>query len=345
MRDRQWYLQTLDIAAAHRLSTGEGVIVGVLDSGVGPHPDLDGRVLDGISYVPGNNNSRVDGNGHGSAMAGIIAANGGTDDHLLGIAPRAKILSVRTGNGGKSLGRTNIPNGIRWAVDHGATVINISEGGKLEPGGQAAVRYALDHDVVVVAGSGNVSQFAPGSGVIEPAAFPGVIAVSAVDRTGIVWDGAIGGPEVVLTAPGVDIPAVCAEGGGRVPGYYLTSNGTSNAAAVVSGAAALIRARYPNLPAAGVIQRLISTAEDAGPPGRDPDYGYGRLNLINALTADVSTTGTNPLLPTASPTLDSGSGRDGSGVSAGFLIVAAGGCLVLMLAGVAGAVGVRRRRT
>ena len=345
MRDRQWYLQTLNVAAAHQLSTGDGVIVGLLDSGVGPHPDLDGRILDGFSYVPSNPSSLIDGAGHGSAMAGIIAANGGTDDHLLGIAPHAKILSIRTGSASKSLGRTNIPDGIRWAVDHGATVLNISEGGKLERGGEDAVRYALEHDVVIVAGSGNIAAFAPGTGVIEPAAFPGVIAVSAVDRTGTVWDGAIGGPEVVLTAPGVDIPTVCAEGGGRLAGYYPSSNGTSNATAVVSGAAALIRAKYPQMPARDVIQRLISTADDAGPPGRDPDYGYGRLNLLKALTADIPATDTNPLLPTAvTPTPGSAVDRAGNSRSSGIWIAAAGGCMVLVLAGVAGGVVAGRRR-
>ncbi|MEV6927435.1 S8 family serine peptidase [Dactylosporangium sp. NPDC051485] len=346
IRDRQWYLQTLDVAAAHEISTGAGVVVAVLDSGVGSHPDLDGQVIDGISYAPGTGTSRTDNDGHGSAMAGIIAANGGTDDHLLGIAPHAKILSVRTGTGSKSLGRTNIPDAIRWAVDHGATVLNLSEGGKLERGGEDAVRYALDHDVVIVAGSGNISAFAPGTGVIEPAAFPGVIAVSAVDRTGTVWDGAIGGPEVVLTAPGVDIPLICAEGGGRVAGYYPTSNGTSNATAVVSGAAALIRAKYPQLPARDVIQRLISTADDAGPPGRDPDYGYGRLNLIKALTAHVPPTAVNPLLPTAEATAaDPDTGRSGSGLSSGAWTAVGVGCVVLVLASAGVAVVSRRRNT
>jgi membrane-anchored mycosin MYCP len=345
MRDRQSYLQTLDVASAHRLATGDGAIVRLLDSGRGPHPDFDGRVLDGVSYVPSNPSSLVDGAGHGSAMAGIIAANGGTDDHLLGIAPPAKILSIRTGSAAKSLGRTNIPDGIRWAVDHGAAVINISEGGKLEPGGEDAVRYALDRDVVIVAGSGNIAAFAVGTGVIEPAAFPDVIAVSAVDRNGTVWDGAIGGPEVVLSAPGVYIPLVCAEGGDWVAGYYPTSNGTSNATAVVSGAAALIRAKYPKLPARNVIQRLISTADDAGPPGRDPDYGYGRLNLLKDPTADIPATDTNRLLPTAvTPTPGSAVGHAGNNRSSGIWIASAGGCLVLVLAGVVGGVVAGRPR-
>ncbi len=342
IRERQWYLQTLDVPAAHRISTGAGVIVAVLDSGVGKHPDLDGQVIDGISYAPGTGTSLTDNHGHGSSIAGVIAAKGGTSDHLLGIAPEAKILSVRTGTGSPALGKTNIPDGIRYAVDHGATVINISEGGKLERGGPEAVQYALEHDVVIVAGSGNMSQFQPGSGVIQPAAFPGVIAVSATDRAGKVWDGALGGPEVVLTAPGVDIPTVCAEGGGRTAGYNLTGNGTSISTAIVSGAAALIRASHPGMTANDVIQRLISTADDAGPPGRDRDYGYGRLNLVQSLTADVPAVASNPLQPArTSPAAESGRQLVSDGRLA---LLASGGCLIALLAGT-GVFVLRRRRS
>jgi membrane-anchored mycosin MYCP len=345
MRDRQWYLQTLDVAAAHQLSTGAGVVVAVLDSGVGTHPDLDGQVIAGISYAPGTGTSRTDNDGHGSSIAGVIAAKGGTPDHLIGIAPNAKILSVRTGTGTPGLGASHIPEGIRYAVDHGATVINISQGGKLERGSREAVQYALDHDVVIVAGSGNISRFPPGSGVIEPAAFPGVIAVSAYGRDGTVWDGAIGGPEVVLTAPGVDIPTVCAEGGIRTVGYYLTGEGTSIATAVVSGAVALIRAKHPQLSANDVIQRLISTAEDAGAPGRDPNYGYGRLNLVQALTTDLPAVATNPLQPATTPPADV-SASDGQLFHHGGLVLAvAVGCLLAVLAGAAVFIYRRRRST
>src|SRR5262249_43147926 len=96
MRDRQWYLSTLDVAGAHRLTTGAGVVVAVVDTGVGAHPDLSGQVLDGVAFV-GTGNGQRDGSGHGTAMAGVIAAMGGSADHLLGIAPGAKILPVKVG--------------------------------------------------------------------------------------------------------------------------------------------------------------------------------------------------------------------------------------------------------
>ncbi|MEV4513982.1 S8 family serine peptidase [Dactylosporangium sp. NPDC049525] len=342
MRDREWYLQTLDVAAAQKITAGDGVVVAVLDTGVGAHPDIDGQILDGTSYIGEPGSFRTDNDGHGSSMAGVIAAKGGNADHLLGIAPKSKILPVRIASSRSQMGPTNIPEGIRWAVDHGAKVINLSTGGTvIDRTAEDAVRYALDHDVVIVAGSGNTSQFPAGSGVIAPARFPGVLAVSAVDRDGKAWDGAIRGPEVVLTAPGVAIPLISASGGNRVVGYYPTANGTSIATAVVSGAAALIRAKYPQLPAKDVIQRLISTADDAGPPGRDPDYGYGRLNLVKALTADVAPVPANPLLvaasPTAAPTTATGGGVN-------LLLVAAGaGFLILLVAALGGWLLLRRR--
>lgn len=343
MRDRQWYLKTLDVAAAQKITAGDGVVVAVLDTGVGAHPDLDGQILNGTSYIGEPGSFRTDNDGHGSSMAGIIVAKGGNADHLLGIAPKAKILPVRIASASSQMGPTNIPEGIRWAVDHGAKVINLSTGAPtIDRTAEDAVRYALDHDVVVIAGSGNVSQFPAGSGVLAPARFPGVVAVSAIDRDGKAWDGAIRGPEVVLTAPGVAIPMVSASGGGRVVGYHPAANGTSAATAVVSGAAALIRAKYPQLPAKDVIQRLIATADDAGPPGRDPDYGYGRLNLVKALTTDVPPVSSNPLLAASSTAAPADAGKSGGGVN--LLVVAAGaGFLVLVVAALGGWLLLRRR--
>ncbi len=347
MRDKQWYLKTLDIAAAHKITTGDGAVVAVLDTGVGAHPDIDGQVAEGVSFVGETsdpNSFRTDNDGHGSAMVGIIAAKGGNADHLLGIAPKAKILVVRSMLNGETFATSNILESVRWAVDHGAKVINISNGSdRVQRGTEEAIDYAIAHDVVVVAGSGNVSAFPDGSGVIAPARLPGVVAVSAVDRDGKAWDGAIRGPQVVLSAPGVGIPVVAAVGGLNLdPGYHLASNGTSNATAVVSGAAALIRAKYPQLPAKDVIQRLISTADDAGPPGRDPDYGFGRLNLVKALTVEVPAATANPLLPSPTAAGEAGGGGSGTGVSP--LILAAGGFLVLLVSALAGWLLLRRRR-
>src|SRR5262249_12821453 len=141
----------LDVAGAHRLTTGAGVVVAVVDTGVGAHPDLSGQVLDGVAFV-GTGNGQRDGSGHGTAMAGVIPAMGGSAGPLLGIAPGAKILPVKVGASDKEFGFSRVGEGVRWAVDHGAKVINVSVGGpRLPADTRDAVRYALDRDAVVVA--------------------------------------------------------------------------------------------------------------------------------------------------------------------------------------------------
>ena len=164
-------------------------------------------------------------------------------------------------------------DGIYWAVDHGAKVLNISKSGGHDPipALTAAVQYASQHDVVIVAGAGNVEQ--TGIEVGSPARIPGVVAVSGVDKGANFWTGSSRGPQVVLGAPAVRII-------GPVPtsansnGYLLT-DGTSDATAIVSGVAALVRSKYPKLNAPSVINRLIKTAKDQGLPGRDQYFGFG----------------------------------------------------------------------
>ena len=287
LRDKQWYLTTLNIAAAHQLTKGSGVVVAVVDSGVSLHTDLVGQVLDtGHSFI-GPENQTQDEFGHGTEMAGMIAAKGGDSSHLLGIAPEAKILPVKVGSTQQALGGTFlIRDGIRWAVDHGAKVINVSMGYKQRPDNKRAeIDYALSKDVVVVACTGNVGTTHPeATGVEEPAALPGLLAIINTDRNGVRADTGVTGPEVVLAAPGVDVPALKPALVGA-PESYITGTGTSFAAALVSGAAALIRSKYPTMSANDVINRLIKTADDRGTPGRglgirvraaEPDEGAHR---------------------------------------------------------------------
>lgn len=159
---------------------------------------------------------------------------------------------------------------------------------------------ALKADVVVVAAAGNRPE---ATRVEWPAAYPGVIAAAGVDRDGNHAEVSVTGPEVVLAAPAVDIVSTNKLGETR----YSTGTGTSSATAIIAGAAALVRAKYPDLSAAEVVHRLTATAVDKGPPGRDELYGYGVLDLVAALTADVppmpsptaasQTTGPNLALP------------------------------------------------
>ena len=301
IRDRQWHLSTLRVAEAQRLSTGIGVTVAVVDTGVdGRHSDLAGNVLPGTDLTDPPNNGWTDQNGHGTAMASLIAGRGhGTDDGALGIAPQAKILPVRRTSGELPLDRGETAEGIRWAVDHGAHVVNLSLNGADTPALRQAVNYALERDVVVVAGVGLPGGLGK---ILAPARIPGVVAVSGVDRNGNIAASA-SGPEVAIAAPAKDI-VHATKGGG-----YSIGTGTSDATAIVSGVVALIRSKYPDLDAANVINRLIQTADDKGPPGRDERYGFGIVNPVRALTADVPRVDRNPLLdgvaPTTSPTAPS----------------------------------------
>jgi hypothetical protein len=290
----QWHLDALHVAEAHRISAGVGVVVGVVDTGVqADHLDLAGQILDGTRINGPADLGKIDVVGRGTGVAGLIVAKGGGPDHALGIAPGAKVLPVGIHTQG------DVPAGILWAVDHGARVVNVPVGDvQATPEEVKAVRYALGHDVVVVAGAGHVTY--GGQGATDPypngqvaslAKIPGVVVVSATNRSGVFWSGSAAGPEVALSAPGVDITTTASH-----PGEYRHSYGDTGASsAIVSGVAALVRSKFPDLKAADVINRLIRTADEAGSPGRDPQYGFGRLNLIEALTADVPPTATNPL--------------------------------------------------
>ncbi|WBB74948.1 type VII secretion-associated serine protease mycosin [Micromonospora sp. WMMD1128] len=290
-RSEQWYLDELRIDRAHQISTGRGVVVGVVDTGVDAgHPDLRGRLLAGGS-TSGDGDGRRDPKGHGTHMAGIIAANG---TGVVGVAPDARILPIRVppaevGAPGPSA------TGIRMAVDGGATVLNLSYGhaGLSDDEEQAAVRYALEHDVVVVSAVGNARQSGPD--VSAPARYPGVIAVTGTVRGGGFWSGSAHGPEAVIAAPGDEVYNIGPEQG------YGWGDGTSDSSAIVAGVAALIRSKYPKLSAPDVINRIIRTAREAGPPGRDPRFGFGRIDPVAALTADVPSVSANPLLGPTSP--------------------------------------------
>ncbi len=285
VRDAEWHLSFLHVAEAQRISQGDGIVVGVLDVGVdATHPDLAGSVLPGTDLVDSGGDGHRDEDGHGTGVAGLIAAHGRGTSGILGIAPRAKILPVRY-HTQTLVG--HLPGGIDWAVEHGAKVICIASGGSDDPLLRYAVERAIAADVVVVAAAGN----RPGDlRVIFPAAYSGVLAAAGVDRNGNHADISTTGPEVVLAAPAVKVALT-------YPGArYVTSDGTSWATAILAGAAALVRAKFPSLPAEEVIHRLTATAIDKGPPGRDDEYGYGVVDLVAALTKDVP-----PLTPSATP--------------------------------------------
>jgi type VII secretion-associated serine protease mycosin len=279
-RKAQWYLKSLRIGDAQQISKGAGVIVGLVDSGVAAgHPDLKGAVLPGTDVL-GDGDARSDPLGHGTQMAGIIAGRGRGDDRgILGVAPEAKILPVSPASD-----TVVVAEAIKWAVAHGANVISMSFTVAASDDLAAAVTAAADADVILIAGSGNDGK--TGTNERYPASYPQVLSVGAVDRGGKVAPFSNRGAKVGISAPGIDIP-VADE---HFDGGYAIVDGTSAAAAIVAGAAALIRAKFPALSARQVVERLTSTAVDKGATGRDDAYGSGELDLMAALTAKVDPT-------------------------------------------------------
>jgi subtilisin family serine protease len=228
---------------------------------------------------------------------------------------------------------------IVQATERDVDIISISQVTTSTPRLEGALQSALDNNVVVVAGVGN----RPKDVFIQyPARYPGVVAVGASGRNGKVAPVSATGREMVINAPGVDIVSTDGVGG------YRIATGTSDATAIVAGAAALIRSKYPKLSASEVVHRLTSTATDKGKPGRDDQYGFGSLNLVAALTAKVP-----PATATASPTPAPSESTTAS-VTAGESVslkpnaaffVAVGVLLLSLLAGVGGVVWfVRSRR-
>ncbi|MDC7123600.1 S8 family serine peptidase [Cellulomonas fimi] len=274
------YVQLARLPRAWDVARGDGVVVAVLDSGVdATHEDLQGSVLPGVDLVD-DDDDPSDPAGHGTLVAGIVAARADNGVGLAGAAPDATILPVRVldadGFGTDSV----VAEGIAWAVAHGADVVNLSLGGpETSPVLASAINAAVDAGVVVVAASGNegteVAQY--------PAAYAptidGLLSVGAVDRWGALAGWSSWGDTVTVTAPG---EMVAGPGTG---GDYVYGSGTSFAAPMVSGVAALLAAHTPTLTPAQVEQRLVTTARDAGQRGRDAYYGAGIVDAAAAVTA------------------------------------------------------------
>ncbi len=257
-------------------------VVAVLDTGVdATHPDLTAHLLPGISSVDGVEPD-TDPNGHGTWMAGIVAADTDNGEGIAGIAfRRVRVLPVTVlGADGKGFD-SDIVEGIVAAVDAGADVILMSFSA---PGYsavlQAAVDYAWDHDVVVVGATGNDGSTA----AAYPAGDRGVIGVTATDRDDRLAPGSNSGPAAFMAAPGVDILTTDVGGG------YRSIGGTSAAAAEVAGAAGLLRAIDPDATNGVIVGRL---ARSAAPADTADDTGNGRLDLARA----ASDTGTDEIEP------------------------------------------------
>ena len=272
---QQWGLPVVGAPEVWPVTRGAGVTIAVVDTGVdATHPDLAGRLVTGFNAIDGSSDS-TDDNGHGTRMAGIASAVGFNGVGVVGVAPEAAVMPV------KSLGATgsgtyaDIARGIVYAVDHGARVINLSLGGQVSSSTLSdAVAYAIERGVVLVAAAGNFGVQAPS----YPAAYTDVIAVGATDEQDVRAAFSSYGAWLDLVAPGVDILTTNLGGG------YADSSGTSPAAPFVSAAAALVLAINPALQPHQVASVLALTDDDLGTPGFDPLYGWGRLNIARAVS-------------------------------------------------------------
>ncbi|GAB7193320.1 hypothetical protein NUM3379_40290 [Kineococcus sp. NUM-3379] len=251
------------------------LVVAVLDTGTAVHPDLP-RVLAGANFSADAGTARADGHGHGTHVAGTIAAavgNGGVN----GIADGVTILPVKVlGNSGGGTS-TAIAKGIVWAADNGAHVINMSLGMTAQNSTvTAALDYARSKGVVLVAAAGNSG--ANGNPVMYPAADRGVIGVSATDSADRFASFSEYGPQIDVAAPGVAVTST-------LPTGYGTWNGTSMASPHVAAVAALVKAANPQLTPDQVEQVLKGSAQDLGAPGRDDRFGAGLVQAAAAVGA------------------------------------------------------------
>ncbi len=298
-RSYQWNLDAIGTDEAWTTTTGGGVIVAVLDTGVRTGgPDGIANVLGGYDFY-NNDNNPTDGNGHGTFVAGTIAQNTGNGLGVSGVAPGATILPVKV-LGDSGTGDINaIANGLVWATDQGAKVANLSLGSAYPSATlESACRYAYDRGVTVVAATGN--EYATSVGY--PARYDTVIAVGATGQGGARAGYSNRGTGIDLVAPGGDL-GKDVDGDGYADGIlqetiengrwtYTFWEGTSMATPHVAAAAALLYASGESTPR-GVFEVLTDTARDLGTAGYDTSYGYGQVDLAAAV-AGVDTSAPAP---------------------------------------------------
>lgn len=298
VRDSEYWLDEYGIRAAWAETRGSGITIAIIDTGVdGGVAELDGAVIGGADFsglgsADGQTPVGSDGREHGTMVASLAAGRGTDGDAgVIGSAPAASILAISIGLGEGADSDDQIADAVRFAVDQGADVINMSlTRNTLEwpRSWDDAFLYAMQNEVVIVAAAGN-----RGSGTTQvgaPATMPGVLTVAGVDIDGQAsFDASSQGITISVAAPSEDLVGV-------VPGGdYVRWDGTSGATPIVAGVVALVMAAHPELDAANVINRVVQTARDAGATGADAVYGYGLIDAAAAVTADVDEVTANPM--------------------------------------------------
>lgn len=317
---KQWGPQKIQAPKAWDIATGSAnLIISVVDTGVKlNHPDLAGKIIPGYDFY-NNDSDPSDDYGHGTHVAGIIAAVTNNSVGMAGIAWQGKILPVKVCSSLGSCPYSTIGDGIQYAADNGAKIINISLGGYSESQYmKSKIDYAYGKNVLIVAAAGNDGN----TNINYPAKYANVVAVGATNNDASdtrAWFSNYG-TELDIVAPGVNIwSTVTTSGSLADPTGYRNLSGTSMATPHVAGAAALLLAKYPNLLAGTynssnqydampgtLAYYLYHGVEDRGAAGRDDTYGWGRLNIYNSLllpqVTPTPTYSTPTPIPTSAPT-------------------------------------------
>lgn len=301
VRDYEYWLTEYQFTTAWNTSRGDDVTVAVIDTGVnGSVAELRNAVVDGADMsgigTPDGQTPVGEESDHGTMVASLLAGRGsGEGAGVIGVAPDADLVtaSVAFGHdtGSEISNDDQIAAAVEWAVDAGASVINMSLTRNTLDWPESwddAFMYAFENDVVIVAAAGNRGSGT--SSVGAPATIPGVLTVAGVDRDGNAsLDASSQGITIAVAAPSEDLVGV------RPDGSHVQWDGTSGAAPLVSGLVALVRSAYPELDAANVINRVIRTADPRGEEAPSPLYGYGLIDPVAALTNEVEAVESNPL--------------------------------------------------
>jgi len=276
-RQYQWNLPSIETEKGWGVGRGsDSVLVAVLDTGVqANHPDLKDKLVRGINIVTADE-APEDDVGHGTHVSGIIAASVNNGEGVAGLSWYNKIMPVKVLDSSGAGSTYSVAQGVIWATDHGAKVINMSLGNYAQADFlHDAVKYAFDHDVVLVAASGNDNTERPG----YPAAYPEVFAVGATDKNAKRASFSNYGDYIDVAAPGDAIAST-------YPGsQYAALSGTSMASPHVAALAALIRSVNPELKNTEVMDIMRQTAYDLGTKGKDKYFGYGQIDIVKALHA------------------------------------------------------------
>ena len=294
LRQGQWALDETSFEAAWRCGDGTGAVVAVLDTGVDvAHPDLAGRVVAGPAFLGGGGGAvegggGVDPHGHGTHVAGIIAAGVGNGVGVSGAAPGAEVVSVRVLDGGGGGWDSDIANGIVWAADNGADVVNLSLASWFPmPATEAAIGYAVSRGVVVLAAAGNSNT--PGSW-LWPAAYEQAVAVASTSAGGVVSAFSTSAAYVDVAAPGGSVLSTLAGSLAQQAGSrYGTLSGTSMATPHVAALAALLVPYMAQRNPGAVTLRLCVGAEDLGVAGADERSGCGVIDPLAAVLGTAPT--------------------------------------------------------